>query len=662
MLLAILGLINQDFLSTNLDSLINLLPQIKNDSVKISMLATVSEECSEVDILKYSNQNLLLIENAYNRKSITFDYYETEKARAYNNIGVYYYSVSANYLEAIDYFLKSISLLEKKSNSNQDIDELLSSAYNTIATTYLKLDKYKLAEIYFIKSISLDKKTGNKQYLANDYNNLAALYVTINSFDKALQYFNLSLALALEDNDSLAIRTRYCNIAALYLRKGAYDLAEVNLENGFDYLKNQKDSSFFYFPMITKFSLLTQVKNYKEAEKLIPFLEKFKTDNLSDLSNYYKLLYVFYEETGNYKLALQNYKQYKTLSDSVVSEAIKNKSEIKQMSFNFEKKQLAEKNKNETLFIQETEKRHKQTYITIFTLLISIVVGAFSIVFYKKLKLTQKQNKIIEDQKSEITNQHQLLEVKSKAITDSINYSKSIQTTLLANNNKFNSYFDETFLIYNPKDIIGGDFYWAHEIGNNLLIVVGDCTGHGVPGALISVLAIEALNKIVATNPGLEELDELIKKLRDNFNQYYESSSLVSIGVDLGVIYVDKDKKEIILAGSGATITQLKDNALSKFKFDSINIGGKMPVSYTYQTIRLPLNKNDVFYLYTDGILDMKGGEFSKKFTSKKLEELLLSITDLSLAEQKEYINHVIHHWNFNSERIDDITMLAIKI
>lgn len=662
MLLAIICLINQDLLSANLDSLINLLPKTKSDSVKISMLAIISEECSEVDILNYANQNLSLIENAYNRKSITFDYYETEKARAYNNIGVYYYSVSANYLEAIDYFLKSISLLEKKINSNQDIDELLSSAYNTIATTYLKLDKYKLAEIYFIKSISLDKKTGNKQYLANDYNNLAALYVTINSFDKALQYFNLSLAIALEDNDSLSIRTRYCNIAALYLRKGAYDLAEVNLEKGFDYLKNQKDSSFFYFPTITKFSLLTQLKKYKEAEKLIPVLEKYKNDNLSDLSNYYKLLYVFYEETGNYKLALQNYKQYKVLSDSVVNETIKNKSEIKQMGFNFEKKQLAEKNKNETLFIQETEKRRKQTYITFFILFVSIVVGAFSVIFYKKFKLTQKQNKIIEDQKSKIISQHQLLEVKNKAITDSINYSKSIQTTLLANNNKFNSYFDETFLIYNPKDIIGGDFYWAHEIDNNLLIVVGDCTGHGVPGALISVLAIEALNKIVATNPGLEELGELIKKLRADFNQYYESGSLVSIGVDLSIIYIDKDKNEITLAGSGATITRLKDNSLSKFKFDSINIGGKLPVSYTCQTIKLPLNKNDVFYLYTDGILDMKGGEFSKKFTSKKLDELFLKVANFSLAEQKEYINQVIHDWNYNSERIDDITMLAIKI
>lgn len=646
----------------SLDSLRTILGKTKNDSVKISFLRQIAELCNENEINNYANQSLQILENAYQKNKISLAFYNLEKARALYNIGVYHFLFTNNYIETIDHILSSLKLIDGKSNPSLETEDLLASGYNTLATAYLRIGKDELAENYLLKSVFIDSKNGNEEYLANDYNNLAGAYHLLNKFDKAIEYYNKAIFIERKSNDTSILAVRYCNIAKMYLKKRDLDMVWPYLYLAFNNLKNQEGKPAFFEYYEIKFKLLILTKKLNEAKAIIPLIEKIDHINDFEYANYLLYLHEYYIETGDYKSALTAYKQYKAAQDSAVNENIRVKSEVIQLTNDFEKKQLDEKNKNELKFTIEQDKRTRQTFISIAIFFICIVIAVFSFVFYKKLKLTQHQNKIIKQQRSEIKNQHQLLEIKNNAITDSISYSKSIQSTLLAYYNQLNTYFSESFIIYEPKDIIGGDFYWTQKNGNNLLVVVGDCTGHGVPGALISVLAMEALNKIYPTIVDFNNLEELIKKLRTEFNKYYEADSLVTIGIDLSIIYIDRDNNKVTLGGSGSGIIEFNDQGMTKYKFDSYNIGGKLPAIYTNQTQQIDLENNQVFYLFTDGIVDMKGGELKKKFGIKNLQNLLISMQSIPFNDQKLKVENEIFDWNKGSEKIDDITFLAIKI
>ncbi len=652
----------QSTYAEELDSLKTSLTKTTNDSVKISVLMQIAEICDESQIDDYANQSLRVLEKAYTNHKISVPYYTIEKARALYNIGFYHFTYTNNYIETINYILNSITLLEAKPDTTVNFNELLSSDYNTIATAYIRIGKNDLSEKYLLKSIYIDKKIGNQDYLTNDYNNIAGAYYALRDYDKAIYYYNLAINIARKNNDTLMLAVRYTNIAEMYFTKRNLQKVEEYLNLALNNLKNQPGSSNYFHYYKIKFKLLLTTKKLGEAKALIPVIQNVKHVNTYEYADYLKYLHTYYIQTGNYKLALEAYKKYTAVQDSEVNETIKVKTEVKQITFYLDKKQLDEKNKNDLKLAVELEKRQKQTFISIVIFLICIIIAGFSFIFYKRLKLTQKQNKIIEKQNVQIQNQHQLLEIKNKSITDSINYSKSIQTTLLAHHNRFNTYFKQSFVIYEPKDVIGGDFYWTQKIGDNLLVVVGDCTGHGVPGALISVLAIEALNKIYPSLQELNDPDELIKKLRTEFNKYYESESLVSIGIDLSVMYIDKVRNSVTLGGSGAVMIGFHNTGFTKYKFDSYNIGGKLPATYSSGAREIPLTNEDVFYIFTDGIVDMKGGDLNKRFTEKKLVHLLESLQHLSFDEQKIKIEETIYEWCKNAERIDDITLLAIKL
>ena len=643
----------------SLDSLRTILGKVKNDSVRISVLRQITEICDEDEINNYANQSLSILENAFDNHKISLRYYTIEKARAFYNIGVYHFLFTNNYIETIDNILKTLKLIDGKPNPTMDEEDLLASSYNTIATAYMRIGKHELGEKYLLKSVVIDKKLDNMANLANDYNNLAGAYYLLENFDKAIFYYNEAITLERKESDTSMLAVRYCNIARMYLMNRNLVKVQEYLNLASNNINGNDDSpSLFEYNKI-QFKLFILTGKLKEAGQIIPHIKKTKHINDFEYADYLGYLHDYYVAIGDYKSALEAYKQHTTVQDAAVNENIKVKSEVKQLTFDFEKKQLEEKSENELILTKEQEKRKKQTFISIAIFLICLIVIVFSIIFYKRLKLTQHQNKIIKQQRSEIQTQHQLLEVKTKAVTDSINYSKSIQSTLLSHYNHLKT--EKSFIIYEPKDIIGGDFYWTQKNNDNMLVIVGDCTGHGVPGALISVLAIEALNKIYATMNDYSDLHGLIKNLRKEFNKYYESDSLVSIGIDLSIIYFDKEHNKIILSGSGSSIISFNNNVMTRYKFDSYNIGGKLPAICNDQTEELEMSEQ-VFYMFTDGVIDMKGGELNKKFSMKNLETLLQLTHSLQFTDQKKKIGDTFNNWNQNSDKIDDITFIGISV
>jgi len=247
----------------SLDSLKIILSKTKNDSVKIAVLTQISELCDENEIISYANQNLKIIEKAFRENKISLEYYNLEKARSTYNIGYYHFIYTSNYIETINYILNSIKLIEGKSSSNIDYLDLLSSDYSTIATAYMRIGNSELAEKYLLKSIGIDKKIGNENYLTNDYNNIASAYYSLNEFDKAIFYFNLAINTDRKNNDTLLLHIRYCNIAELYLGKRDFSKVQAYLDLALNNLKNQPDSSNYFHYYKIKFKLYEDVcKNY----------------------------------------------------------------------------------------------------------------------------------------------------------------------------------------------------------------------------------------------------------------------------------------------------------------------------------------------------------------------------------------------------------------
>ncbi len=287
----------------------------------------------------------------------------------------------------------------------------------------------------------------------------------------------------------------------------------------------------------------------------------------------------------------------------------------------------------------------------------------------EKQKILASQNEMLEvqvkDRTSEIEEQKKLIEEKNKDITDSINYAKRIQDAILPEQTSLTSIFSESFVLFKPKDIVSGDFYWFTEYGNKKIIAAADCTGHGVPGALMSMIGSNILNKIILdegiTQPNLI-LNRLNEEVRTALKQR-ENTSETRDGMDISIITITDN--ELQYAGAHRPLfiinNSQKGNELKEIKANKFSIGGIQEEKRVFTNHILTLQKNDALYLSSDGYADQFGGESGKKLMTKNFKELLLKIQNDSMKKQKQFLNDSIEGWKGSREQVDDILVIGIK-
>ncbi|MEZ4938539.1 MAG: SpoIIE family protein phosphatase, partial [Crocinitomicaceae bacterium] len=258
----------------------------------------------------------------------------------------------------------------------------------------------------------------------------------------------------------------------------------------------------------------------------------------------------------------------------------------------------------------------------------------------------------------------------NKEIIDSISYSKRIQSTILPPRKLVKSYLYDSFILYKPKDIVAGDFYWLDHKENKTLFAVCDCTGHGVPGAMVSVICNNGLNRSVRdhglTDPGL-----ILDKTRAIVVQEFEKSEEdVKDGMDIALVTLEEQKSakeemtvKLQYAGANNPLWVIRKGYehVEEIKANKQPIG-KFEHPLPYQTHELMLKKGDTLYIFSDGYADQFGGEKEKKFKTPNLKKLLLSIQGMPMNEQETYINNVFEKWKGNLEQIDDVCMVGIRI
>ncbi len=250
---------------------------------------------------------------------------------------------------------------------------------------------------------------------------------------------------------------------------------------------------------------------------------------------------------------------------------------------------------------------------------------------------------------------------KNREITDSINYAKRIQEAILTPPRIIKNYLSDSFILYKPKDIVAGDFYWLEQKGDLIIFAVADCTGHGVPGAMVSVVCNNALNRSVREF-GLTEPGEILDKTRTLvIEQFEKSEDKVKDGMDISLCTFNSVKKELKWAGANNPLWLIRNGELHITKADKQPIAYH-PLSKPFTTQTIPIVTGDCIYLFTDGYSDQFGGANNKKFKVSAFKKLLLSVNQTTMLEQRRILDETIEGWRGVVEQLDDICVMGFKI
>ncbi len=279
----------------------------------------------------------------------------------------------------------------------------------------------------------------------------------------------------------------------------------------------------------------------------------------------------------------------------------------------------------------------------------------------------RKANQVLKEKEvaaREIARQREELAIKNKNITDSIRYAQKIQEALLPSAYYFKRLFPESFVIFKPKDFISGDFYWITEKENKQFVVSADCTGHGVPGALMSMIGFEILDKIINDQKEYEPaeiLNILSKGIEATFSRNEDDLS-VKDGMDLALCMIDKKNKRMEFAGAFNSLYLIRDNRLTEIKGDRFSIGlTANELGKPFTNHFLELEKEDRIYIFTDGYVDQFGGPKGKKFMYRRFRHMLLTVHKIPMKEQKEFLENTLESWMGENEQVDDIQVIGIQ-
>ncbi len=330
----------------------------------------------------------------------------------------------------------------------------------------------------------------------------------------------------------------------------------------------------------------------------------------------------------------------------------------------------------ESILIEQLKAIEKQRLLIWFFVVALILVSGLGYFIYRGYRIKKESNRQLEaknlqisQQKDEIQQQKEHAEsqrdqiaYQKKHITDSIHYALRIQTALLPSLELFSDKLDH-FVLYKPRDIVSGDFYWVAEIDSRLMIISADCTGHGVPGAFMSMLGVSFLNEIIL-NKGIIQPDQVINALREEIIRalkQQESASELKDGLDISVCFLDQEKRSLQFAGALSPLWIISNGELTEIK------GDKMPVAI-HDTMKpftnhwVDLKQGDTFYIFSDGFADQFGGPNQKKYLSKNFKKTLGELQEKSMYEQGAELDSVFEEWRKDIEQIDDVTVIGVRV
>lgn len=676
-----------------IDSLISLANATQIDSQKVKLYGDIAWDLMAVDISKselYAEKQLALAQeinkdafvaqaesdlgNILNRKG-DFDialvhYYKAVELRQklkqpikiagiYNNIATALMRQN-KFKEAIDINFKSLKIFEEFKDKNKQAVIL-----GNIGNIYYELEQNSQAAIYFRRGLSLSKESGDPSLIANSLVNIGGLKYETNEFDSALVYFYEAEKILTENNLLYSLGATYNNIGKVLAAKENYAKAIEYYKKGLENRIQFEDEYGIALSNLNLGGLYVKQKNYVKA---INYLQKSeftfkKSHSFINLKDCYFQMANAAELNGDSHSAVKYYKLWSEYKDSVYTK--ESSGQLMEMNAKYETEKKEQENKllnTQNKLSEKTIKQQRAVSYFIGTALLLLASLAFFI--YRGFKQQKKANLIISRQKRDVELKNNIIEEKHKEITDSINYAERIQRALLASKKLLDKNLTNYFILFKPKDVVSGDFYWATKLSNNhFVMVTADSTGHGVPGAIMSILNIACLKEAVMQ--GITSADLLLNETRRLVVENLMNDGSAEggkDGMDASLLSFDFENNILYCASANNPIWIIRGNELIEIKADRMPIGknDKDKTSFTLQTKNL--QKGDLVYTLTDGFADQFGGASGKKFKYKPLQELLLSISNAPMEIQKQKLNTIFEDWKGNLEQVDDVCLIGVKI
>jgi CheY-like chemotaxis protein len=565
----------------------------------------------------------------------------------------------------IEQYKAQIEKYETEGNKTE-----LAKYLTRIGNLYWQVDAETEAIKYFERSIAVNKELGNKNALKVIYNYLGAIYTENDQFQKAIDYFEKSLQINNDLRNYNETASDYLNLARALQSLGYYaesnEKAKKGLERALE-LNNMNLIKSYYSLLGENYDKLGQGKNAKEYfDKYNTITKHLQKQEMEALEN----------KTQEIEKQVQTKeKQLKNTLDTLGEVLQVNREMQLQNELLNKVNQLKEMEAREQEARMEAREKVRQTQIFSLSIVLVLFVLFFGFVYWqfqqkKKANILLKQQNIeIDRQKNEIELQHNMVTLQTRKITDSIQYARKIQRAVLPPEDIFKEGFNDYFVLYRPKDIVSGDFYWVTKKDDILIIAVADCTGHGVPGAFMSMLGVAYLNEIVnkiAINKHISSLnaDDILNQLREMIISSLHQTGNPNEpkdGMDIALCIFDYENKKLQYAGANNPLYLIRKGELIIYKAD------KMPVSYhQYRNISfkkhvIDLQNDDRIYLFSDGYVDQFGGEKGMKFLSNRFRDLIVSIHNQTMSDQCRILEKELDDWRGDRAQLDDVLVIGTR-
>jgi serine phosphatase RsbU (regulator of sigma subunit)/Tfp pilus assembly protein PilF len=539
-------------------------------------------------------------------------------ANCLNNIGSVY-SEQHDYKKALEYHFKALAIREENEEKGLTDKNDIGMSYSNIGQCYQYSGDFTKAMDFYNRSLRLAESIGNKKRVGLMLNNIGSIYAEQKFYDNALVYFTRALGIQRQLNNLNLVPMSVNNIAQVYQMKKDY-------RNALDWFTQGLNSS-------------------KEI------------GDLDDLKTSYEGLHDCYFEMKDFPKAHEYLSLFHEIKDSIFNK--ENATQINELLAKFDTR----KKEQEIELLQKDGEMHRLQRSALIAGCVLIFIVA--LLLYNRNKVKQKANVILFEQKKLIETKNAELGLKNKEITDSIRYAKHLQMAILPPAAQVKRLLPDSFILYKPKDIVSGDFYWVEEWGSQVLVAAADCTGHGVPGAFMSIVGNNLLQQAVF-NYGLSKPFLILNNVNKNISgmlHQSEETSAVKDGMDIALLSIDRSKGLVEFAGAFNPLWLVRNKTLREIKADKHPVGvflGEEMKQFTHQ--EFAIEKGDVLYLFTDGYADQFGGDKGKKFKYKQLQQLLLEISDKPMDEQRSLLDQTIEHWKGNLEQIDDILIIGIRL
>jgi tetratricopeptide (TPR) repeat protein len=615
-------------------------------------------------------------------------------ANCYNNIGNIH-ADQGRYAEALEAFQKALTIRERIGDQQG-----IATSYSNIGNIHKTQGRYAEALEAFQKALTIRERIGDQQGIAISYNNIGIIHADQGRYAEALEAFQKALAIRERIGDQGGIAKCYNNIGTIHDAQGRYTKALEAYQKALAIQERIGDQRGVAISCNNIGNIHRVQGRYTKAleayQKALAIAQPLGLHDLLDD------IYLNLAQTDSalaasglthlWKSAYLHHRLYAAYKDSVLNEASIRKQAQLESQYEYDKKTSllkAEQEKERALATAQLRQRETQRNLSLLALGIALIGLVIFAILYRKIRqqrdLIQKQsdeiqqkNLALEQYNAELKSTNQALEEsnriiqqqaetlleKNEEILDSIRYAERIQRAILPSAEKWQRLLPESFVLYKPRDIVAGDFYWLEETEQYIFLGVADATGHGVPGAFVSIVCANALHKAVLEE-GLESPAEILWRVREVVvSQLTQAGEKVKDGMDIGLIRFAKgDRSRAVFAGANRPLWIVSAEGLLEVA------GTRQPIGYVeepkaFEEVELMLGSRApaMVYAFTDGIVDQMGGPKGRKLLPKGLQGWLSGLWNQPVAEQAESLTALFEAWRGERHQMDDVTMVGVRI